>query len=277
MAVYKRSYHGYEGPYTPSWSRFLVISHYSMRRRLSLWFLLPFLVTALLIYFNHNTSLLSLLRAQRSPFEIGATFFKNFLNLEVSLAFILTAFLGPGLISPDLSNNGLVMYLCRPLTRTEYLLGKIYVLARELSLITWIPGLALFAIEANLSGWRWMMDHLYIAGAILLASWICILVLSLLALALSAWVKWRPVAGGLVLGVLFVSAGFGAAVKAVMRTDLGDLISLPKLLSNLMNALFRLEPASEISPWLSCLALLGFAAAFLFLLSRKLKAYEVVR
>ncbi|MBV8819343.1 MAG: hypothetical protein JO022_13375, partial [Acidobacteriaceae bacterium] len=192
--------------------------------------------------------------------------------------FVLTAFLGPGLVSPDLSNNALVMYLCRPLTRTEYVLGKSFVLARDLSLITWIPGLLLFLIEADLSGWQWTSENWYIARAIVLSSFIAIVTLSLLALALSAWVKWRPVAGGLVLGFIFLSAGFGAAVNGIMRTDAGDLISVPRLLSNITRSLFQLsEPSDALAPWHHWTALFCFAGLCLFLLSRKLKAYEVVR
>ena len=281
MAVYKRSYRGYEGPYTPPWARFLVIGRYASQGRLAGWVklacLLPFVVTALLIYLNHNASLLSLLRASRPPFEIGGEFFRNFLSVEVSLAFLLTAFVGPGLVSPDLTNNALVLYLCRPFTRTEYVLGKLFVIAKALSLITWIPGLILFGIESSLSGWSWARANFYIVGAILLTSLIDIVVLSLLALALSAWVKWRPVAGGLVLGVIFLGAGFGAAVNGVLRTVMGELVSVPQLLANVMSSLFRLEPMREhLSPLLSAMGLLAFAAACLFLLSRKLRAYEVV-
>ena len=31
MAVYERTYHGYEGSLTPAWSRFLIVPRYSYR------------------------------------------------------------------------------------------------------------------------------------------------------------------------------------------------------------------------------------------------------
>jgi ABC-2 type transport system permease protein len=71
-----------------------------------------------------------------------------------------------------------------------------------------------------------MISNLYIAVAIVLSSLMMIAVLSLLALALSAWVKWKPVAGALVLGVLFLGTGFGAAVNGIMRTSEGFLFSI---------------------------------------------------
>ena len=56
----------------------------------------------------------------------------------------LTAFVGPGLVSPDLANSALPLYFCRPFSRAEYVLGKCAVSVQLLSLITWVPGLILF-------------------------------------------------------------------------------------------------------------------------------------
>ena len=44
------------------------------------------------------------------------------------------------------------LYLCRPFSRAEYVLGKMSVLVFLLSLITWVPGLILFVIQAQPGG-----------------------------------------------------------------------------------------------------------------------------
>ena len=285
MAVYKRSYRGYTGDLTPEWSRFLVITRHAWRslfasRPMTGFFVacfFPFLITAIMIYLSHNATLLSVFKMRGKLIDIDANFFGNFLHTQVVFSFLLAAFAGPGLISPDLANNGLVLYFCRPFSRTEYVLGKFAVLAVLLSAITWVPGLLLFGMEGSLSGFRWMWDNLYVAGAILTGSFLLIAVVTLLALALSAWVKWKPVAGALVLGVMFIGAGFGAAVNGVMRTEMGDLFSIPALLKTACDALFRLPPRVEFPPNLAWLGLAAIGAACLYLLSRKLRAYEVVR
>ena len=56
------------------------------------------------------------------------------------------------------------------------------------------------------------------------------LVLALLAVALSAWVKWKPAAGGLMFGVFFVAAGFGATINGVQRTNWGHLFNISALI-----------------------------------------------
>jgi ABC-2 type transport system permease protein len=88
-------------------------------------------------------------------------------------------------------------------------LGKLSVLVILMSLMTWVPGLLLFGLEAILEGFGWMFDHCPPRLRPLLRAWIWILLLALLALALSAWVKWKPVAGALMFGVFFVAAAFG--------------------------------------------------------------------
>ena len=285
MAVYKRSYKGYAGAYTPEWSRFRVLTRYASRGLFKSKFLtgffvvclFPFLITALLIYLNHNGTVLAMLKFGKNVINIDNAFFSRYLQTQIGFAFLLTAFVGPGLISPDLGNNALVLYFCRPFSRTEYVAGKLLVLVKLLSYITWVPGLILFAIESSLSGWSWMISNLYIAVAIVLSSLMMIAVLSLLALALSAWVKWKPVAGALVLGVLFFGTGFGAAVNGIMRTSEGFLFSIPTLIEIVTHALFRQAPLTDLSPLQAFVALLLIAAGCLYLLSRKIKAYEVVR
>ena len=116
-----------------------------------------------------------------------------------------------------------------------------------LSWITWMPGLVLFFVQASLSGWQWMIDNLYIASGLLLGAFIWIAVLSLLSLALSAWLKWRIAAGALLLGTLFMGAGFGQAINAVLRTKQGYLIDVGHLISVIWGDLFRQEANAGLS------------------------------
>lgn len=286
MAVYKRTYRGYSGAITPTWSRFLVLYRFSRRTLFRskvqtgffvLCFFFP-LLCLLGIYANAHLSAFAFLGQRTSSFlEINGKFFSVYLDVQAAFAFLLTAFIGPGLVSPDVSNGALTLYLCRPLSRTEYVLGKMSVLFITLSWITWLPGLVLFFVQASLSGWQWMWDNAWIARAIVLGSLIWILVLSLASLALSAWVKWRIVAGALLLGLFFLGAGFGRAINAVLRTQQGYLIDLSQLVSIVWHDLFRdigEPPLSVAEAWI---ALLAFTSFCLYLLMRKVKANEVVR
>ncbi len=284
MAVYKQSYHAYAGELTPRWSRFLVVSQHAFRnawsaRPLTAYFALCFcypLVLALGLYANHNPRLLALFHTN-AFFDVNARVFFHFLGVQGTLAFILTALVGPGLMSPDLANNALPLYFCRPFSRAEYLLGKMFVLLALLSLVTWIPGETLFLIQSSLAGLSWMSTNLWIMGSIFLGSAVEILVFSLLALALSAWIKRRLAAGAALLGVFFFGAGFGQAINAVLRTPYGLLIDLAKLLARVEDQLFRQRPSTGIPAADAWLALVAISVFCVFLLEKKVKAYEVVR
>lgn len=287
MAVYKRSYRGYSGAMTPAWSRFLVLYRASRRtlfrsKGSSAFFVLCFffpLLCLLGVYANWNLSALSFLGEKAGAFrlDINGSFFLIYLTVQGALSFILTAFIGPGLISPDLANGALTLYLCRPLSRFEYVLGKASVLLIVLSQITWIPGLIIFFVQADLAGWQWATGNAWIANAILLGSLLWIFVLCLLSMALSAWVKWRIAAGALLLAVFFVGAGFAQAINAVLRTKQGYFFDLGNLVTVIWEDLFREQIAQGISVTEAWCALLVFLGLCVLLLMRKLKPNEVIR
>lgn len=285
MAVYRRSYTSYSGSLTPAWSRFLVLFRYSrkslFRSKLqTALFVLSFffpLLCLISIYLAHNLSFLERLTGSNRLLQIDNQFFFYFIYVQGVLAFVLTAFSGPGLISPDIANGALPLYFCRPFSRAEYVLGKASVLAILLSQITWIPGLILFAVQGSLAGAAWTWEHLWIAGSIFLSSLIWIAILSLLAMALSAWVKWRVVAGALLLAVMFFGAGFAQAINAVMRIQSGHFFSIVYLMTTVWSSLFRLDNELSITPGEAWTALLLYCAICLALLVRKVRAYEVIR
>jgi ABC-2 type transport system permease protein len=286
MAVYRRNYTAYSGVRTPGWSRFLVLFRYSRRnlfrsRLLTALFVACFffpVLCLLTIYLMHNVSFLERAAGNIGPiFAIDNKFFFYFINVQGVLAFFLTAFAGPGLISPDLANGALPLYFCRPFSRAEYVLGKSSVLAILLSEITWIPGFVLFIVQASLAGPQWTWDHIWILGSLLVSSLAWITILSLLAMTLSAWVKWRIVAGALLLALMFFGAGFGQAVNAVLQTGFGFFFNLGYLITAIEKALFQYGEGSQISVTSACIALLTYCVVCLWLLMRKVRAYEVVR
>jgi ABC-2 type transport system permease protein len=285
MAIYRRNYKPYSGALTPAWSRCFVLFRYSRRNLFRSKFLTAFfvicfiypLVCLLLIYLVHNATFLEEIGIRNQILAIDNEFFFHFISVQGVFAFLLTAFTGPGLISPDLSNGALPLYFCRPFSRAEYALGKSSVLAILLSQITWIPGLVLFAIQASLAGPSWTWHHLWIAGSLVLSSLIWIAILSLLAMAFSAWVKWRIVAGALLLATMFFGAGFAQAVNAVLQTQSGHFFNVAFLMGTVWTSLFRMNSDHAISVAQAWAALLFYCAICLGLLMRKVRAYEVVR
>ena len=289
MAIYKRTYKGYTGALTAPWTRFLILPRFAWQglfqnRFLTIFYVLCFfypLGCLITIYLNHNLQFIG--QFMKVPdgglLEIGNKFFFYLTSVQGSLAFLLTCFIGPGLVSPDLVNNGLPLYFCRPFTRTEYVLGKMSTLAILLSCMTWVPSLLLFGVQASLADKVWLDKNLWIVGSILAGNIIWILLISLIALALSAWVRWKIVAGALMLVVFFLGAGLGAAINQVMNTTRGSWLDIGANISRVWWDLFDIEMrvGRDIVPreeaWGS---LVLFCAIALWLLWRKVRAYEVV-
>lgn len=286
MAVYKRTYKGYEGGLTAQWSRFMILPRYSFARLLQSKFLLMFLAVCALypigaagfIYIAHNVSFLKALNPRAGDLlEVNEKFFVYFCTFQSALANLLTAIIGPSLVSPDVTNNAMPLYLCRPFTRTEYVLGRMTVVMYLLAFITWIPGLILFGIQADMAGWEWTKTHLWIAWGVFAGLFVWTVVLALIALAISAWVRWKIAAGGLILGVFFVGAGFGAVINAVMRTHNGSLIDIGQMMATATDRMLHYDTGNSITLTQSWMVLGIVCLICLWLLSRKVRAFEVVK
>jgi len=286
MAVHKRSYRAYEGALTPRWSRFLILTRYAAKgvfqsRIITGLFVISFFYPLLMIaglYLNHNTQVLSMLKlASDQILVINGTFFLVLMTVQAAFAFLMTAFIGPNMIAPDLANNALPLYFCRPLSRTEYVTGRACVIFFVLSFITWIPGLLIFAIEGTLSGPAWAWDHRNFAFGIFIGSVLWLLLLTLIALAISAWVRWKLIAGALLLAVMFASSGFATAVNEILRVKAGFYLDPANLIAAIWARFFDVPIHTEMSitgAYAGIAVICGFCV---LLLSRKIRAFEVVK
>jgi ABC-2 type transport system permease protein len=290
VAVYERTYHPYEGTLTPERARFLVLPRYAFRDVFQKKLFVGFLATcfvwplllAILIYLPHNLNVLKLVTAQTGGGGIGITFnaaffLRGFMVPQGILSFILAFIIGPALISSDLRNNALPLYFARPFARWEYVLGKALVLVILLSLITWIPGLLLFLLQAYLVGEGWLFENFRIGVAIFLAAWIYIALLCLISLAISAYVKWKPLARLGLFGVFVVAAGLSQILNFALRTDWGSVINLADMMRVVWSSLFGVRfwaNVPVVAAWASLLAACGVC---LLLLARKIRAYEVIK
>src|SRR5580765_983099 len=250
MAVYKRTYKAYHGALTPAWSRFTVLSRYGLSTLFNsrpftaytVLCFLPFLVGLAYIYIVHSPAAQAVLGVGKTiPGTVNNLWFLTFLSIEVAMGFVLAAWGGPGMITKDFANHSVQLYLSRPISRTEYLFGKISVLAALLSCTTWVPALLLFFVKAQLQGHGWLWENLWMAGAILISCLIWIAMISLVSMAVAVWVKWRIAATALMLGIFFLLPALGGVIDAILRTQWGSLINITHMMFIVWAHLFRLK------------------------------------
>ena len=289
MAVFKRGYERYDGPLTGAVTRFLAVPRFVWPRLLAERFVLVLLLVslfwpllcAIFIYLSNHANLLPNLNeggdAIQKLLRIDGRFFATFMNIQSTFAIILAAVAGPGLIAPDLANNALPLYFSRPVSLASYIGARLVVLFGLLSLVTLLPGLFVFGLQVSLAGPTWLAGHWTIGQGMLLGFLLYILLLSLVALACSAYVKWRVVAGALVLGFFFVLAGAAQIVNQVFRVEWGSLLSPGYTIYTIWCALLGVETAADAPDAGECLAaVLVLLGALLAVLLRKLRPVEVV-
>jgi ABC-type transport system involved in multi-copper enzyme maturation permease subunit len=234
MAVYKRRYNSYTGSLTAGWSRFFVLTKYAFADLFKSRFfviLLVFCIVPCLFFagyiFVANNKTLQLLMQLRTAdfFKVESQYFVFMMLSQTQAAFLLNCWVGPVLIAGDLTNGALPLFLSRPFSRVDYVLGKLAVLGLLLSAVTWIPCLLLFSLQSGLAMDGWIWSHLWMVIPIVLCSAIWILMLSLMSLAVSAWVKLRIVATGVIFISFFIPAGLGEMFNSIMGTKWGMLLN----------------------------------------------------
>jgi hypothetical protein len=141
-----------------------------------------------------------------------------------------------------------------------------------------------------------VLRNISIASAIFIGSLVWILLLALLTQTISAWVKWRIAASAGLIGLFFIPSVFAEILNQLLETHWGHIISLSSLIQNVWAGLFGtfVREATDVRAmrngrvissavmtepplWASWMVLFLICALCLLLLSRKVKAYEVVK
>jgi ABC-2 type transport system permease protein len=286
MAVYERTWRRYLGELTPLRWRWLVVTRYALAdafaSRLFTAFyalcFLPSVVGIFFIYLSHNLSLLQQLGMPPDLMNVLTDkFFMHLFSWQAVPAFLVAVIVSPSLIAADLSNNALPLYFSRPIDRHEYVLGKMAVLAILLSPMTWAMGLAIFILQAYFEGGGWGFENYRIGLAYLVGHLAWIMVISVLTLAISAWVRFKPVARGALFVIIFILAFFAEAVNAVTGTSFGDLINLVRAINSVVMSLFGAPTPSGLPVSLNWFTLAAVTVLSIWLINRKLRPHEVVR
>ena len=291
MAVYDRRYGPFEGEVTPRNTRFLVLPAYSYKEIfaskafivfLALWGVWSLLVLPILIYLPHNLGALESIGVDPASLEgiftvTAEKAFGFFMFPALIVAYLTALVLGPALVSSDLRNNGLPLYLSRPFGRWEYVLGKSAVMLIMLSLVTWVPGMLLFLFQSYMGGWDWIKQYWTVGFGVFMTSLIWIVLLCVISLAISAYVKWKPVARLSLILVFIVLPRIGDVINLILRTDWGSITDMVRMMSVVATTLFGFPNNSAIPVPAAWMSILTFSAVCVFLMAKKVRAYEVVK
>ena len=285
MAVFTHAYQGCDGAVTSRWHRPLVIFRYAMAdlfesRLFSVFFTLCFLPSAVvmvMIYMRYNLELLIQFDLRfEELLDIDAEFFAYWLQRwQSGVSFVLIMLIGPTLVSPDLRNNALSLYLSRSITRTSYVVGKLMVLLVLCSAITWIPAILLILFQSYLGGSEWLLANLHLLTAPILVSLIWIGTLSMISLAVSAWVKWKVLSRLFFFGIFFVGSAISAIIREVFGGWAGSLANIAELSDVLIAGVYGVRASFQMPLTYALSTFLLLTVVSVILLARRIRAFEV--
>ncbi len=231
---------------------------------------LPFLVRAVQIYAATNLPQVQFLAPT-------ADTFRQFLGQQGVFLFFVTVYAGAGLIANDRRANALQLYLSKPLTRTEYVVGKLATLLTFLLLVTWVPAMLLLVVQVLFAGnFVFLRANIHLVPSITLFAFIEALVFALAMLALSSLSRSSRYVGILYAGLVFFTQAMTVVLRVVTGHSSLAWLSLTDSLEQLGNALFRL-PARYDAPLLLCLLTIAVVAvASGLVIERRVRGVEVM-
>ena len=224
-----------------------------MRSRLFVAFLVaclvPSLVLLVAVYLRYNVAAIEDAgTAIGSVVDLDAWLFETALDIAQVVTFLVVLVVGPGLVAPDLANHAMPLYLSRPVPRRSYVAGKLLVLVGLCVGVGLCPGLILIVVNAGYGGdVDWLAAaRLALAFTAGLLAWT--LCLSILALAISAWVKWRPAATLGLLGAYVVTTTLGDVLQSALGGRAASFLDLADAVHGISATLSGIgEPAMPVA------------------------------
>jgi ABC-2 type transport system permease protein len=236
------------------------------------------------------------------PYPAGQKFAAEFwiaLERQQLGLFLISLLVGAGSMAADNRSNALLVYLSKPVTKGDYLIGKWMGIFIPLFLAAAVPGLLLYLY--GLMSFRslgFVSDEPWLLPRMLAASTIPAAVHTSLVLGFSSWSKTPRIAGASYAGLYFVSGiiSFGAWLLQY-GGDVGTGIlvshmSVAGIISGMMQRLFGVAQLTQVMQrrrgmemlsldppilWINLLALAIALVVGIALARARIKAVEVIQ
>jgi ABC-2 type transport system permease protein len=298
------SYRPYDGPLHTSLFRWWIVARAMVRlslKKKGFWVLaclalLPYLFPGFQLYLRSRAPAeFAVFLAQR-PFT---SFFYDAYAQSQLWIFLLTLLVGAASIAGDNRTNALQIYLSKPLTKRDYLMGKWASIFVILAVVSFLPALALYLFcLGSFSDQGFLRDHPHLWLQVLATSLLPAVLNASLILGFSAWFKRPLLAGGSYAAFYFglqIVAGLIAAIMwrtgHAARAGTIAALSLPGLLRGLGQHIYDATPTffgmpmrgrggmEPVRPELLPLILLAVALVLVGLAAARarVRAVEVVR
>ena len=280
MPIHDQGYRRYGGSRAPVGRGWAVITRHGIRSlfaKRAFTFLLmfawsPFVVRAVQIYVASNFA------QAASILGVKAETFREFLDQQGAFVFFVTIYVGAGLIANDRRANALQVYLSKPLTRVEYVAGKLAILFLLLTGVTWAPAIALLIVQIMFAGsFTFVRENIFLLPAITLFSLLQVLLASMTMLALSSLSKSSRFVGIMYAGLMFFTSALFNAVRGITGRSSLAWLSPTAALEQIGDVIFRLTPRYDLPAPVAFVVILLLIGFSMVILERRVRGVEVVQ
>jgi ABC-2 type transport system permease protein len=232
---------------------------------------LPFLVRSVQLYIAANYP-------QTAPFlSPTPSLFRDFLDQQGIFVFFITLYVGSGLIANDRRANALQIYLSKPLTRVDYVIGKLATLLIFLTAVTWVPGILLLLIQMMFAGnLTFLKANLFLFPAITVFSAVLVTTSAFTMLALSSLSKSRRFVAVMYAGLIFFTAAMYQALRGMTGSRAWAVISPGDIIDVFAAVIFRTQTTTSVPFPVAILVVVLLVAASILVLERRVRGVEVV-
>lgn len=232
---------------------------------------LPFLVRTVQLYIAANY--------QQTAQFLGPTpgLFREFLQQQGIFVFFITMYVGAGLIANDRRANALQIYLSKPLTRVDYVVGKLATLLIFLIAVTWVPGILLLLMQMMFAGnLTFLKANLFLFPAITAYAAVAVTMAAFSMLALSSLSKSRRFVAVMYAGLIFFTAAMYQALRGITSSRAWAVISPGDVLNVFADVIFRNQNTPPIPFPVALLVVALLLGASVLVLERRVRGVEVV-
>lgn len=232
---------------------------------------LPFLVRTVQLYIAANY--------QQTAQFLGpsAALFREFLQQQGIFVFFITMYVGAGLIANDRRANALQIYLSKPLSRVDYVVGKLATLVIFLIGVTWVPGILLLLMQMMFAGnLAFLKANLFLFPAITAYAAVAVMMASFSMLALSSLSKSRRFVAVMYAGLIFFTAAMYQALRAITSSRAWAVISPGDVLDVFADVIFRNQTTLPIPFPVAVVVLVLLLGGSVLVLERRVRGVEVV-
>ena len=277
MPIHDQGYRRYEGRREAHGHTWMVIARSGVMERLRerkflglllvAW--LPFIVRTVQLYVASNY-------AQAAVLAATPNLFHDFLAQQSVFVFFITLYVGAGLIANDRRANALQIYLSKPLSRVDYVVGKLATLLLFLTFVTWVPGILLLIMQILFAGnLTFLKDNLFLFPAITVSAAATVLMSSFTMLALSSLSRSRRFVAVMYAGLIFFTAAMYQALRGITGSRKWVFISPGDVLDVIGDRIFRSTEPENLFP-IAVVTVIVLLAASVFVLERRVRGVEVV-